>query len=57
MAEHLLFLTGKLAEKQMRRTLEEMSPDFEYTIWLSKRTADILFILASNLHGLKSLRN
>jgi hypothetical protein len=32
MAEHILFLTGKLAEKQLRRTLSEMSPDFEYTV-------------------------
>lgn len=28
MPEHILFLTGKLAEKQLRRTLEEMEPDF-----------------------------
>ena len=28
MPEHILFLTGKLAEKQLRRTLEEMAPDF-----------------------------
>lgn len=32
MAEHILFLTGKLAEKQLRRTLEEMQPDFAYTV-------------------------
>lgn len=32
MSEHILFLTGKLAEKQLRRTLEEMRPDFQYTI-------------------------
>lgn len=32
MAEHILFLTGKLAEKQLRRTLEEMEPDFRYTV-------------------------
>ena len=32
MPEHILFLTGKLAEKQLRRTLEEMRPDFTYTV-------------------------
>lgn len=32
MPEHILFLTGKLAEKQLRRTLEEMRPDFRYTV-------------------------
>ncbi|MGZ8219480.1 DUF6513 domain-containing protein [Methylomagnum sp.] len=30
--EHILFLTGKLAEKQLRRTLEEMAPEFGYTV-------------------------
>ena len=28
MPEHILFLTGKLAEKQLRRTLDEMEPNF-----------------------------
>ncbi len=32
MPEHILFLTGKLAEKQLRRTLEDMAPDFRYTV-------------------------
>jgi dihydropteroate synthase len=32
MPEHILFLTGKLAEKQLRRTLEEMAPEFRYTV-------------------------
>lgn len=32
MPEHILFLTGKLAEKQLRRTLEEMRPEFDYTV-------------------------
>jgi hypothetical protein len=32
MLEHILFLTGKLAEKQLCRTIEEMSPDFEYAV-------------------------
>lgn len=32
MPEHILFLTGKLAERQLRRTLEEMRPDFDYTV-------------------------
>ncbi|MDD2767137.1 MAG: DUF6513 domain-containing protein [Methylococcus sp.] len=32
MAEHILFLTGKLAEKQLRRILEEMAPEFDYTV-------------------------
>ena len=32
MAEHLLFLTGKLAEKQLRNILEKMQPDFTYTV-------------------------
>jgi dihydropteroate synthase-like protein len=32
MSEHLLFLTGKLAEKQLRGILEKMQPDFTYTV-------------------------
>jgi dihydropteroate synthase-like protein len=32
MSEHLLFLTGKLAEKQLHRILEKMQPDFTYTV-------------------------
>ena len=32
MSEHLLFLTGKLAEKQLRNVLEKMQPDFQYTV-------------------------
>ena len=32
MAEHLLFLTGKLAEKQLRNILEKMQPEFTYTV-------------------------
>jgi dihydropteroate synthase-like protein len=32
MSEHLLFLTGKLAEKQLRGILEKMQPEFTYTI-------------------------
>lgn len=33
MTEHILFLTGKLAEKRLRRVLEEMHPDeFSYEI-------------------------
>lgn len=32
MAEHILFLTGKLAEKQLHRILEEIAPEFEYTV-------------------------
>ncbi len=32
MAEHILFLTGKLAEKQLRQILAEMNPEFEYTV-------------------------
>jgi dihydropteroate synthase-like protein len=32
MSEHLLFLTGKLAEKQLQRILEKMQPDFNYTV-------------------------
>lgn len=31
-AEHILFLTGKLAERQLRRILEEIQPDFSYTV-------------------------
>ena len=30
--EHILFLTGKLAEKQLRQLLEAMKPDFDYTV-------------------------
>ena len=32
MTEHILFLTGKLAEKQLRGILEKMQPDFTYTV-------------------------
>ncbi len=32
MTEHILFLTGKLAEKQLRQILEKMQPDFTYTV-------------------------
>jgi len=32
MSEHILFLTGKLAEKQLRNILEKMHPDFTYTV-------------------------
>jgi dihydropteroate synthase-like protein len=31
-SEHILFLTGKLAEKQLNLILEKMQPDFSYTI-------------------------
>ena len=32
MPEHILFLTGKLAEKQLRRLLDEMEPDFHWKV-------------------------
>ncbi len=32
MSEHILFLTGKLAEKQLRQILEKMQPEFSWTI-------------------------
>ncbi len=32
MSEHILFLTGKLAEKQLRQILQKMQPDFVYTV-------------------------
>jgi len=32
MAERVLFLTGKLAEKQLRQVLAEIQPDFEYRV-------------------------
>ncbi|MGR9073292.1 MAG: DUF6513 domain-containing protein [Gammaproteobacteria bacterium] len=32
MTEHILFLTGKLAEKQLRQILEKMQPEFAYTV-------------------------
>ncbi|MDD5320265.1 MAG: DUF6513 domain-containing protein [Methylococcales bacterium] len=32
MNEHILFLTGKLAEKQLRSILEKMQPEFAYTV-------------------------
>jgi dihydropteroate synthase-like protein len=31
-SEHILFLTGKLAEKQLRQILAEMNPEFGYTV-------------------------
>lgn len=33
MSEHILFLTGKLAEKQLRNILEKMQPNFTYTVY------------------------
>ncbi|QWF70426.1 dihydropteroate synthase [Methylomonas paludis] len=32
MSEHILFLTGKLAEKQLRQILAAMEPDFSYMV-------------------------
>jgi dihydropteroate synthase-like protein len=32
LTEHILFLTGKLAEKQLRNVLEDMEPEFQYTV-------------------------
>lgn len=32
MMEHILFLTGKLAEKQLRQILADMEPEFTYTV-------------------------
>ncbi len=32
MSEHILFLTGKLAEKQLRQILTAMQPEFSYTV-------------------------
>ena len=32
MNEHILFLTGKLAEKQLHNILEKIQPDFRYTV-------------------------
>ena len=32
MSEHILFLTGRLAEKQLRNILEKMQPEFTYTV-------------------------
>ena len=32
MTEHILFLTGKLAEKQLHQILEKMQPEFTYTV-------------------------
>lgn len=31
-SEHILFLTGKLAEKQLRQLLKSMQPEFSYTV-------------------------
>jgi len=31
-SEHILFLTGQLAEKQLRQILQAMQPDFTYTV-------------------------
>lgn len=32
MAEHILFLTGKLAKNSLEKTLAEVAPDFTYTV-------------------------
>jgi len=32
MSEHILFLTGKLAEKQLHQILQKMQPEFTYTV-------------------------
>ncbi|MDF1582498.1 MAG: DUF6513 domain-containing protein [Methyloprofundus sp.] len=33
MSEHILFLTGKLAHKQLHQILEKMQPEFTYTVY------------------------
>ncbi|MBE0468719.1 MAG: dihydropteroate synthase [Methyloprofundus sp.] len=33
MSEHILFLTGKLADKQLHQILEKMQPEFTYTVY------------------------
>ncbi len=34
MTERILFITGRLAEKQVRQVLEKMQPDFEYKVYV-----------------------
>ena len=57
MPEHILFLTGKLAEKQLRRTLEEMEPEFQYTVQplgltvAALMTADMIRRRLKDTHG------
>jgi len=57
MSEHILFLTGKLAEKQLRRTLDEMEADFTYTVLqlgltvAALMTADMIRRRLTDTHG------
>jgi len=53
MSEHILFLTGKLAEKQLHRILEKMQPDFTYTVYqLGLKVAALMTtdMIARRLH-------
>ncbi|OAI02655.1 dihydropteroate synthase [Methylomonas methanica] len=34
MTERILFITGRLAEKQVRQVMEKMQPDFEYKVYV-----------------------
>ncbi|AMK74964.1 MULTISPECIES: DUF6513 domain-containing protein [Methylomonas] len=34
MTERILFITGRLAEKQVRQVLEKMQPDFQYKVYV-----------------------
>ncbi|MBD9356942.1 DUF6513 domain-containing protein [Methylomonas albis] len=34
MSERILFITGRLAEKQVRQVLEKMQPDFQYKVYV-----------------------
>lgn len=57
MADHILFLTGKLAEKQLRQVLAEMSPEFDYTVHqlgltvAALMTADMIRRRLKDFHG------
>ncbi|SDK41124.1 dihydropteroate synthase-related protein [Methylophilus rhizosphaerae] len=57
MTEHILFLTGKLAEKQLRQILAEMEPEFTYTVLelgikvAALMNADMIARRLKNTHG------
>lgn len=57
MNEHILFLTGKLAEKQVNQVLEKMQPQFAYTVHqlgikvAALMTADMIGRRLDNTYG------
>ena len=47
MSEKILFLTGKLAERQLRRILSSMKPEFSYKI--SQIGVNVAALMSENI--------